>query len=141
MTEHKKDFDAVSGLGAINDNHEALLFVLERYFHPQTTCAEPGDTCPRIEDTFRLLTRNLEREEEIMAAAGYPDLRRHKQEHRKLLGQVGQMLNELNCSEYDNHRVADFLYRWAKRHAGVFDKRFAEFCQERTLNMTQERSG
>ena len=141
MIEIGVEFDPVRSVEMISENRNTLLFVLERYFHPKTRCADPARTCPRIADTFRLLARNLAREERMMAEAGYPDIAEHRCEHQKLLTRLEQMRTELTCSEYDNRQVADFLYGWTKRHARTFDAEFATFCRERHFRTVKDGDG
>ena len=129
MLKRGDEFDAKRGMDAINDNRETLLFVLGRYFHPQTTCAELSEKCVRLDDTFQLLKRNFKREERIMTAAGYLDIDQHSQEHRYLLDHLARMRDEMSCSRYDNLRVAKFLYQWTQNHARTFDGEFAAYLQ------------
>ncbi len=105
---------------AIDVSLDCLVFVLRQLFHPQMICADPGGTCSRIEDTIRFITRNLDREEQLMAAAGYPALAAHKREHEKLLQKLERMKRTLVCGNYDNTDVFDFVMDWTKRHAAAF---------------------
>lgn len=110
-------------------NRECLLFVLDRYFHPQVVCANPGGCCERIEDTIRFLTRNLEREERLMDLSGFTDAQAHKQDHERVLRHLDKMMRTLVCSRYDNTQVAEFLETWADDHALAFDKPFGDFLR------------
>lgn len=65
-----------------------------------------------------------------MAIANYPVIDDHRQAHQSLLDRLGQMRADLTCSNYDNLKVADFLYRWAEDHRLTFDKDFADYYQD-----------
>ena len=119
-----------TGVKAIDASRECLSFVLDRLFHPQVICARPGGACSRIEDTARLLARNLEREEHLMTKTGYPGFAAHKREHRKFLDDLDGMKRRLVCGEYDNALVAGFLSEWTFDHATAFDKPFGDFLRE-----------
>jgi len=119
--------DINSGDKIIGANYEALFFVLDRYFHKQTTCMNSQGPCDRIADTHRLMTRNLEREEQLMLDAGYPDFDDHKHEHQQILRMLKRFQDTFVCSEYDNSIVSEFVLKWARQHAIAFDKPFCDF--------------
>lgn len=116
---------------AIDQSRESLLFILERYFHPETVCSNPGTSCRRIEDTIRFLTRNFAREELRMMETGYSRLAFHQRDHEAILRTLETMRQELACSDYDNNTFAGFLLQWATRHADEYDQPFCQFLQDR----------
>jgi len=101
---------------------ESLHFILDRYFHPQTICANPGGECQRIDDTLRFLARNLEREENIMILSGYAKAEAHNRDHAMALKKLEKLKNTLVCGRYDNADVAEFLESWVDDHTRDFDK-------------------
>ncbi len=111
----------------LDANRDSLLFLLDKLFHPQVMCAEPGGSCARIDDTIRFLKRNLTREERLMDLVRYPDAAAHKRDHQQVLRRLESMQRTLICGLYDNTQVAGFLDAWAERHAIDFDKPFGDF--------------
>jgi len=130
MFKTNRSFNDNDAVRTIDASREYLSFVLDQMFHPQVICADPGGTCSRIEDTIRFIRRNLEREERLMAATGYPALAAHKAEHGKLLRKLERMKLTLVCGSYDNTLVFDSVVDWTKRHATAFDKPFGDFLRK-----------
>lgn len=137
MSGSKHHTSTESGIRDIDVNRECLSFVLERLFHPQVICFDPGETCSRIEETIRLISRNMEREERLMVETEYPGFAGHKREHEKLLVRLGRLKRTLACSNYDNSLVAEFLTEWAESHAADFDKPFGDFLREHGVTPVQ----
>ena len=120
----------VKGMGACR---ESLHFLLDRYFHPQTICANPGERCQRIDDTIRFLTRNLGREERLMMLSEYADAAAHKRDHKMALQKLEELRDTLICGHYENTQIADFLENWVDDHAVAFDKPFEDFLRARVI--------
>lgn len=119
------------GIRALDASYQCLEFVLDRLFHPQVMCAVRGGACARIKDTIRFLTRNLEREEQLMRESEYPFFAAHKREHEKLLRTLAKMERTMICGKYDNRQVSEFLADWMDRHVVTFDKPFSDYVRER----------
>lgn len=124
---------------AIDESRECFVFLLDQMFHPQVVCADLGGNCTRIGDMMNYLTRSLEREERLMAAAGYPGLSVHKRDHAKVLQILNGMKRTLICGGYDNTLVSDILRNWSKGHDETFDKDFVDFLHERGAEFLQGR--
>ncbi|HEB79244.1 MAG TPA: hypothetical protein ENI79_02055 [Rhodospirillales bacterium] len=128
-TNHFSNGDA--GVRAIDAGREYMFFVLDRFFHPQVICADPGGTCSRLEDAIHFLKKHQEREERLMIEAGYLGygFATHKRKHKELQRNLDKMRRTLVCGGYDSAMVADFLTEWMKRHATNFDKPFGDFVR------------
>lgn len=124
-----------AGLRSIAENMSCLTFVIERYFHPKVICADQGGTCERLEHTIRLLSRNLKREEMLMESLDYPDLRAHKKEHETILRNMETLRRTLDCGNYDNELVLDFLVEWTENHIKSFDKPFGDFLNDQDIKL------
>jgi hemerythrin-like metal-binding protein len=133
MFETSRPIGASTGVRLIDANWESLAFLLDQLFHPSVICAGSRKLCPRIEDTIRFLTRNLEREERLMGEAAYPGFAAHKREHDILRQKLVQMKSTLICSQYDNALVSRFLRDWTKNHTQTFDKPLGDFLRERGM--------
>lgn len=120
-------------------SRECLFFTLERLFHPQVICSNPGGNCSRLEDVIHFLTQNHEQEERLMIETGYPMFATHKRKHKALMRTLKGMKRTLICGDYDSSMVAEFLTEWMRRHAADFDNSFGEFLKEKGMEPPQRK--
>lgn len=111
-----------SGDEGIDAENERLLLVLNDLFASGRPCPGQAETCQKIEQTVRLLSRRFGREEAAMRATGYPDRRTHKGEHRALLCELQSMKRMYECGRYDGAVVFERLATWAVDHIHTWDK-------------------
>lgn len=120
-----------SGVPIVDVSKQCLLYLSGKMFHPQVICQTPGNSCGRLEDAILFISRNLEKEEALMIAAGYPDLEAHRDDHGALIGELTAMCQELKCSSYDNSAVLNLLAEWVVQHTQNHDKKFGEYWAAR----------
>ncbi len=116
---------------AIESNWEYLSFTLDRLFHPQVICSDPGGSCSRLEQIIRFLSRSQEHEERLMIETCYPMFAAHKRKHRALIRTLNGMKRALTCGNYDNAIVFGLLTEWGRRHTIHFDKPLGNFLRNR----------
>ena len=133
MSETSRPGGASAGVRSLDANRESLAFLLDQFFHPSVICAVSKESCSRIEDTIRFLSRNLEREERLMTETAYPGFAAHKREHDILRQKLGRMKSTLICSKYDNALVSKFRREWTKDHTLAFDKPLGDFLRDRGM--------
>ncbi len=70
-------------------------------------------------------------EEKLMQANNYPNFNAHLQEHKKLLGDVGDFIARLkdNRAEIDD-KILEFLNNWLKRHILEVDMQYAPYLKK-----------
>lgn len=122
MTKIAWTDDLETGVKQIDAHNQSLLFIIEELFASDMPCEMRSRMCHKIEDTIVYLSRNLLREEALMAGCGYPDLDRHKREHRTLLDELLRLQGALECGRYDNAKMYDLLSSWALAHIEIWDK-------------------
>ncbi len=72
-------------------------------------------------------------EEQIMAETGYPKIREHKTEHRKIRSEAFRMIRLLEKSNYSASRVYDtFLSArdWLQIHLKDYDQELIDYLQK-----------
>ncbi|MCW9045229.1 MAG: hypothetical protein OQK35_02755 [Alphaproteobacteria bacterium] len=116
-----------TGIPIVDVSKQSLFFLAGRMFEEKVVCGKPGENCRRIEDTILFMSRNLNKEEELMAACGYKNLESHKADHLLLLCKLDEMRDRFVCSSYDNSLVLNFLAGWAVRHTQEHDKPFGRY--------------
>ncbi len=84
-----------------------------------------------LTDLQSYIQQHFETEERYMKRHKYPDLEKHKLEHRKLENQV----IELNRLRQDDHKIStpelmSFLCNWLRDHLAGTDKEFGEYLKK-----------
>ena len=71
-------------------------------------------------------------EEGLMRVNGFPGLERHSAEHRKLIGQICELRDDLESGVVKLcETLAGFVRLWTEQHITGPDARFEEFLQEK----------
>ena len=98
-----------------------------------------------LKDIFSLRTHaefHFKREERLQALAGYPGLDEHAAEHRQLLAQIDNVLDEIEAlpSEAllpDQKKKKTLFYRWILHHLIDTDRKIKPFIEK--LSVARER--
>jgi len=77
---------------------------------------------------------HFEREEQLMAAAAYPDLDSHKEEHRKLQKRVLDYMASYRADPlaFDLDEFMEFLISWLKNHILKSDMAYVPYLLRET---------
>ena len=75
---------------------------------------------------------HFQSEEGLMRVNGFPGLERHSTEHRRLIGQISELRNDLESGVVKLcETLAGFVRLWTEQHITGPDARFEEFLQEK----------
>jgi hemerythrin len=121
----------VTGIDEIDRQHQELFRCVAR-----VRDAAFADDCTELDRTLAFLREyvdfHFQAEERFMATQRFPDLARHREEHRSMLEQVREI-------ETDHHRqgagseslvrVERFLSDWLRTHIGLTDVAMARFIR------------
>lgn len=119
------------GIRVLDYDHENLFNIVNS-FHESVGKEEPEYI---IERTFASLTKYAEehfkREEAYLEGSGYPDLERHRQEHRKLLADLDKNKRQYKTAppNFDFLGFLDFLQDWIVRHILEEDMKFVPYLR------------
>lgn len=119
------------GVGTIDDDHRKLIDLLNGVF---AACAMGvGDEV--VGDAVRELRaytlHHFEREENLLVEKGYPKCPAHREEHKKLIGQLDEMTPKLTGAEPGGGmQVMMFLRHWLIDHIMAHDLEYARFLKE-----------
>ncbi|MCP3671906.1 MAG: bacteriohemerythrin [Gammaproteobacteria bacterium] len=116
------------GVKALDDEHRALLALLNRY----RESAANGDKtkCMTTLEQFKIYIKtHFQREEAVMAACAYPGLTNHTQVHGLLIKQVEKMQKQLNRGELETDELVTFLSSWWIDHIQCMDQAYAPYCE------------
>jgi hemerythrin-like metal-binding protein len=114
---------------SIDEEHLQLISLINEL---QMTIVEDQDqeTINHIFDRLIKYTIvHFDNEEKMLKEAGYPDLKEHAREHKKLKAQVQKLSREKNFLLSSN--IAEFLQVWLKDHILGSDKKYAEYFKEK----------
>lgn len=109
------------GQAWLDDDHKALVRLIN-------AVAVARESFPTVFAALMdFACRHFQREEDHLAAMGFPGLDRHRGLHRDFMAELAVM----QCAWRDgdvNGDVADVLWRWLRLHIETEDRRFADFA-------------
>jgi hemerythrin-like metal-binding protein len=89
-----------------------------------------GELGPMIQDMLGQITEHFRDEEEMLAAAAYPQLQEHRQLHQQLSRRAGELSELHRRGELTVGEVFSFVaYDIAARHMLKEDRKFFDFVR------------
>lgn len=120
------------GPGLIDEEHQSLFQMINE-FHTHWT--EKHDTAliiPILNRLIRYAQKHFRDEEEIMAAADYPQLELHKTFHNKLIEEIFALQQEFEKRNVRlEHDLQKFLKHWLFDHVISSDYEFRDYLARR----------
>lgn len=108
--------------------HQHLVGIINRLHDEMARGAPPESLAAILKDLVRYTQVHFRREEELMAAAGYPALGRHRAEHQDLTNQVLQFERDLEAGKLAlSIALLNFLKAWLKDHISRSDSGYADY--------------
>jgi hemerythrin-like metal-binding protein len=68
-------------------------------------------------------------EENLMGRINYPDLEKHKKQHRGLISMLHKVATEINDGRSNKAALEEFMNYWLLTHIATFDTKLAESDQ------------
>lgn len=117
------------GNKAIDDDHRKLVLLFNELIAACSVGVDSGIIERALEAAISLTREHFTREEQILEKEGYPELRKHRQEHQILLKQLISFGAQLTGGAPANvdPSVAGFLREWAIRHILGHDREYLTF--------------
>lgn len=121
-----------TGVEAVDIEHRKLVELVEA-MHISIRDNEPKDTVDRVINEIVEYTQDhFKNEESLMQNELYPELDEHKQEHQKLIEEVGifkeRLMNNFPDGRQDFYR---FLREWLINHILGSDKKFGAYVSSK----------
>lgn len=121
------------GVPAIDADHEALVRILNDLHEIVVTGSGGRDGADLLLRFVRRARNHFRREEDLMAAHGYPATAAHRQEHAELLTVLSFLLDAVRTGQAMLDADAlDYLRRWLCGHIENSDTAVAHFLLRRT---------
>lgn len=112
---------------SVDRQHQGLFEAMNRFYHAVRDNGSPQQRKQRLDELLKLATQHFADEEKSMEQACYPDLQRHKQEHTKLLAELGALIRREGGDEQErNMEMIIFLKNWLLNHIFRVDKQYSD---------------
>ncbi len=121
------------GVDAIDNDHRILVDLIDQ-LHEAFIDGHVNETVRSILDVLVDYTHtHFDREEQLMAAAGYPDLERHKAVHAELRRQVEEVREKVlsgTAGPKVGNELLAFLHDWLYFHILEQDKDYVPYMRK-----------
>jgi hemerythrin len=115
----------------LDSDHGILIDLLDQL----SDAMETGQSLDVIDNVIFVLAEyvqhHFQREEAIMAASGFPELDRHREQHRALEKKVNAIRDRYRAGERSilNQEVVDLLKKWLTEHIMVSDNSYRPWVE------------
>ncbi len=115
------------GIEEIDEQHKVLVDLLNQ-IHEAIQQRQGADVTRQIVEKLGEYTRiHFAVEESLMRILHYPAYERHKEEHDRLIGQLGDFRTKIESGKSSiSFELAHFLKVWLTKHIMEADKRYTE---------------
>lgn len=123
------------GVKVLDDDHKKLILLLNKFQTAYDFSTDENFERQALEELIDYTRFHFEREEQMMADAGYPDLENHKQQHRDMINQVEVFVEKYRQQGHDSlNEVSDFLCQWLISHINGTDKRYSATLKSKGMS-------
>ncbi|MCP4995174.1 MAG: bacteriohemerythrin [Gammaproteobacteria bacterium] len=117
----------------LDDDHRELFELINRCRKAFDNHEAPENGYPMLDEIYHYAQYHFKREEKVMAACDYPDIKNHRQVHALLLKQARSMMKEEREGMFDIRSLLAFLDDWCVGHVQSMDRNFASYCRGNIL--------
>ncbi len=111
---------------SMDNQHLGLFEAMNRLYQAVLDKSPAQLRKQRLDELLKLATRHFADEEQVMEQAGYPELRRHKQEHARLLAELDTLMQRNGPDDEEfNMELLVFLKNWLLNHISKVDKLYS----------------
>ncbi|WP_421143987.1 bacteriohemerythrin [Aeromonas dhakensis] len=111
---------------SMDNQHLGLFEAMNRLYQVVIDKSPAQLRKQRLDELLKLATRHFADEEQVMEQAGYPELRRHKQEHARLLTELDTLMQRNGPDDEEfNMELLVFLKNWLLNHISKVDKQYS----------------
>ncbi|HDT5895326.1 chemotaxis protein [Aeromonas hydrophila] len=111
---------------SMDSQHLGLFEAMNRLYQAVLDKSPAQLRKQRLDELLKLATQHFADEECVMEQAGYPELRRHKQEHARLLAELDTLMQRNGTDDEEfNMELLVFLKNWLLNHISKVDKQYS----------------
>ncbi len=123
----------MTGIKAVDDEHQALIEQVEKLYEAMSS----GQGNKRVKEILDFIERytkeHFQHEEKLYEKYAYPDLKRHKEIHRKFIADF-EPLKEMALSHSEDKtnaiKINKVAMNWLMNHIGKEDKKACLYIKE-----------
>ncbi len=117
------------GVDEMDGEHKILISKI----NDLATALSAGKVTPTVKAAFAEMARytqeHFAHEEAYQASIGFPEIRGHKELHRRLLEQVGGFGAQVEAGTIDPQALMSFINDWLIKHILGVDMKYADFSR------------
>ncbi|MCP3667865.1 MAG: hemerythrin family protein [Gammaproteobacteria bacterium] len=117
----------------LDDDHRELFELINRCRKVFDNNETPDNGYSMLDEIYQYAQYHFKREEKVMTACDYPDMKNHSQVHALLLKQARSMMKEEREGILDIQSLLAFLDDWCVDHIQSMDRNFALYCRDNIL--------
>ncbi|WP_421170143.1 bacteriohemerythrin [Aeromonas dhakensis] len=111
---------------SMDNQHLGLFEAMNRLYQAVIDKSPAQLRKQRLDELLKLAIQHFADEERVMEQAGYPELRRHKQEHARLLAELDTLMQRNGPDDEEfNMELLVFLKNWLLNHISKVDKQYS----------------
>lgn len=108
------------GIAEVDTQHQRMIGIYNLIVSIDIT-GERKNMAELLEELGNETFAHFQYEERLMLEAGYEQIREHKEEHSKLLNELGEQVEDWRSRRISASDLARFMYRWLIRHIVTTD--------------------
>ena len=112
------------GIESMDHEHRELIRLINELYEEMKERHDPASIEQFLGDIHAAISSHFALEERLMQRAGYEEYEAHKEDHEKLLDQIGDMMDEFDEDHERGARLLEqSLSSWFSSHFSTFDAR------------------
>ncbi len=133
------DESYVTGIELFDRQHKILFHLINKLYRAKLENSGKQVLDRVLTDIVDYTVAHFACEERLFDKYGYPETEKHKEKHRKLVGQVQDFVESYKQgnSEIDD-KLLNFLKDWLNNHIKVVDKSYTSFFKSNKIKSTIE---
>jgi len=122
------------GVKELDDDHKKLIELLNQFRVAYVYSTSESFEKQALNDLVSYTRYHFEKEEKLLEKTGYPQLDGHKEQHRAMIKQVEDFLEDYERRGHESlEGVAAYLEGWLINHINGTDKQYGPFLNEHNI--------
>lgn len=129
MNIHWND-SLATGTERIDGEHRVFIALIQELEQADADGLERDRIVSILREIHAYAVFHFVREENLMAARGYPGRACHRREHQELLAHFADILREYRDGQVLVQHIVELTFNWFADHAMNADQRLADFLRQ-----------